>query len=71
VEDFFFLPTMRSFTRKLGESILATPSEFSVNACSRHRTSVNRKEVRRHPCEPKVQIRNRIVPSNINNSFGK
>ncbi len=31
MEDFFFLPTMRSFTRELGESILATPSGFSVN----------------------------------------
>ena len=31
MEDFSFLPTMRSFTRKLGKSILATPSEFSVS----------------------------------------
>ena len=32
VENFFFLPVVRSFMRELGESILATPSEFSVNA---------------------------------------
>ena len=45
VEDFFFLPTVRSFTRELGESLLATPSEFSVNESYTHRTSVNGKEV--------------------------
>ena len=45
VEDFFFLPTVRSFTRELGESILATPSEFSVNALFIRRTGANGKEV--------------------------
>lgn len=44
-EDFFFLPTVHSFTRELGESILVAPSGFSVNACFRHRTSVNRKDL--------------------------
>ena len=39
--DFSFLPTVHSFRRKLGESVLATPGEFSVNSYSRHRTSVN------------------------------
>jgi len=46
VEDFSLLPTVRSFMRELGESILATPSEFSVNPSSRRRTSGNRKEVK-------------------------
>jgi len=45
VEEFFFLPTVRFFTRELGESILATPSEFSVDAYSRHGTRVNRKDL--------------------------
>ncbi len=45
VEDFFFLPTVRSFTRELGKSFLATPSKFSVNARSRFGTRIKRKEV--------------------------
>ena len=45
VEDFFFLPTVRSFTRKLGKSILATPSKFSVDIRFICRTSMNGGEV--------------------------
>jgi len=45
VEDSFFLPAVRSFTRKPGESFLATPSDVSVNVCFMCGTRVNRKEV--------------------------
>jgi len=44
VEDLSFLPSVRSFTREPVESILATPSEFSIKHILMHRTGLNRKE---------------------------
>jgi hypothetical protein len=67
VEDSFLLPSVCSFTRKLRDAFLATPSTFKVTVRSGHRTIVNGKEVNYHARKTKVWARNVIVLRNNGN----